>query len=202
MKRALWPVVAAMIVTMPAAPTASPGSDKTLSGPLQILEPSVAVRCALTVGGGFDAKTGALSGELVLDPQRHGDVEGTLTVDLRTLQTGIGLRDDHMRDLYLEVHRGDGFSSATLSHIRLDGFDPLAAAARVTFRGLMTLHGQERAVAGTANIRRSGHSLHVQAAFPVKVSDFAIASPVHLGIGVRNEVAVAVSFQIVSKQRP
>ena len=65
----------------------------------------VRVLCPLTIGGSFEAKTNALSGELVVDPTKSGAIDGALAVDLRTLQTGIGLRDDHMREGYLEVQK-------------------------------------------------------------------------------------------------
>jgi polyisoprenoid-binding protein YceI len=172
-----------------------------LSGPLQVFDASVAVRCPLTVGGSFEAKTNALTGELVVNPDKQGTVDGELEVDLRLLETGIGLRDFHMRDAYLEVHKGEGFSSATLDRIRLEGIDPATPVGSAKFRGVLALHGQEREVMGTADIRRVGQSLRVQASFPVKVSDFAIASPTYLGVGVRNEVGVSVSFQAVSKRQ-
>ena len=47
--------------------------------------------------------------------------DGNLTVDLRTLDTGIGLRNDHLRDHYLEVDKGPGFDKAILSEIVLQG---------------------------------------------------------------------------------
>jgi polyisoprenoid-binding protein YceI len=169
-------------------------------GPLQVTGASVAVKCPLTVGGSFEAKTNALSGQLVVDPKKAGAIDGTLAVDLRTLQTGIGLRDNHMREGYLEVQKGDGFQAATLSRIQLDGIDPVLPVGKANFRGYLTLHGQEREVTGTADIRRSGSDLKVSASFPVKVSDFAIASPTYLGVGVRNEVTVAVNFHALNKR--
>ena len=71
---------------------------------------------------------------------------------------------------------------------------------KASFRGFLTLHGQEREVTGTADIRRQGSDLKVSASFPVKVSDFAIQSPTYLGVGVRNEVTVAVNFHALNKR--
>ena len=45
-------------------------------------------------------------------------------MDLRTLDTGIGLRNRHLRENYLEVDKAPGFETATLSEIHLDGLDP------------------------------------------------------------------------------
>jgi polyisoprenoid-binding protein YceI len=194
-------LVLALLATTPAHPAArdARGGVAALSGTLHISDASIAVQCPLTVGGSFDAKSGALTGNLVLDADQQGAVEGELVVDLRTLQTGIALRDNHMRDKYLEVQRGDSFATATLGRIRLEGVDPTNLLGKATFRGVLTLHGQEREVAGTADILRSDRGVRVQAAFPLKVSDFDIASPTYLGVGVRNEVKVTVNFKVGPK---
>lgn len=198
-KFALWTVCGVALIAM--APVSAHVIDTTLGelvGPLHVSDASVAVRCPLTVGGSFEAKTNALSGQLVVDPKKSGAIDGTLAVDLRTLQTGIGLRDNHMREGYLEVQKGEGYEAATLDRIQLDGIDPAVPVGKVSFRGTLSLHGLEREVSGTADIRRAGSDLKVSATFPVKVSDFAIASPTYLGVGVRNEVMVSVNFHALN----
>ncbi len=188
----------ALIAMVPVSAHVIDTTLAELTGPLHVSDASVAVRCPLTVGGSFEAKTNALKGQLVVDPKKAGAIDGTLAVDLRTLQTGIGLRDDHMREGYLEVQKGEGFEAATLDGIQLDGIDPAVPVGKVSFRGTLSLHGQEREVSGTADIRRAGSDLKVSATFPVKVSDFAIASPTYLGVGVRNEVMVSVNFHALN----
>jgi polyisoprenoid-binding protein YceI len=198
-KFAVSPACAVAVVVLTTAyPHSIDARQDRAIGRIQVLDAAVAVRCPLTVGGSFDAKTTALSGELVIDPAREGAIDGSLVVDLRTLETGIGLRDYHMRDRYLEVSKGEGYSSAILSGIHLDGIDPAMPVGKAHFRGSLQLHGQEHEVAGTADIRRTGQDFRVQASFPVKVSDFAITSPSYLGVGVRNDVVVAVNFQAAS----
>ena len=103
---------------------------------LHVLDGSIAVSCPLTVGGGFEAKTSTLRGELVLDLAQDGAVLGDISVDLRTLKTGIGLRDSHMREKYLEVYRGQRFAAAMLDRIRLEGIDTRRPAGKVRFHGV------------------------------------------------------------------
>jgi len=172
---------------------------RTANRALQVSGASIAVRCPLTVGGSFEAKTSAMTGELWVDPDKQGQIDGSIAVDLRTLETGIGLRDSHMLTQYLEVDRGGAFAAATLKDIRLSSIDPNDPVGKGTFNGVLGLHGQERPVAGTTEIRRSGEALHVKATFPVKVSDFAIPTPTYLGMGVKDEITVAVNFQTVPK---
>jgi polyisoprenoid-binding protein YceI len=201
MKAAIWSVCAVAVIATPSGSVAERSAGTgTIQGRILIWDASVAVRCPLTVGGSFEAKTNTLGGEIVLDPQKQGDLDGSLAVDLRTLQTGIGLRDTHMRENYLEVQKGAGYEHATLTRIRLEGVDGAAPLGKVGFKGVLALHGQEREVIGTADIRRQGEGLRVQATFPVKVSDFAIQSPTYLGVGVRNDVSVSVTFQAISKR--
>jgi polyisoprenoid-binding protein YceI len=150
----------------------------------------VTVVCPLTVGGSFEAKTKALSGDIMSARQQNGAVDGELQVRLDTLETGIALRDHHMRENYLEVGRGAGYETAVIEAIQLD-----AADGKTGFKGTMSLHGMKHAVAGTAVIKRHADgSAHVDAEFPLKVSDFQIPKPSYLGVGVRDEVQVKVSF--------
>jgi polyisoprenoid-binding protein YceI len=189
----------ALTLALTAAADSGALSAPESSAPLRVLGASVTVKCPLTVGGGFEAATEALSGEVAVDPRKNGAVDGTLIVDLRTLQTGINLRDSHMRENYLEVQKGEGFSNAKLSRIQLDGIDSTHPVGKGRFRGMLLLHGEEREVTGTAEISRAGSRFQVNAVFPVKVSDFNIASPTYLGVGVKNEVKVAVNFQAANK---
>ena len=150
----------------------------------------VTVVCPLTVGGSFEAKTKALSGEVGPALEQAGGLGGALLVKLGTLETGIGLRDHHLRDNYLEVGKGDGYDIATIENIQLEKSDGKSA-----FRGTLMLHGQKRQVSGTSTIRRRGDgTIHVDAEFPLKVSEFEIPKPTYLGVGVRDEIQVKVAF--------
>src|SRR5262249_958168 len=114
MKHVTWSIgVLLLALSMPARPdvVAAANGGCPVGTSLRVSEGSIAVLCPLTVGGNFEAKSNALNGELVLDPRDNGTVSGEIAVDLRTLQTGIGLRDSHMRDKYLEVHKGGSFES-------------------------------------------------------------------------------------------
>jgi polyisoprenoid-binding protein YceI len=150
----------------------------------------ITVVCPLTVGGSFEAKTKALSGEVGPAPQQAGGLDGALLVKLDTLETGIGLRDHHLRDSYLEVGKGAGYDVATIENIQLEKSD-----GKSPFQGTLMLHGQKRQVSGTSTIHRRGDgTIHVDAEFPLKVSEFEIPKPTYLGVGVRDEIRVKVAF--------
>ena len=154
----------------------------------------VRVVCPMTVGGSFEARTNALSGLVDVGQARPAAFVGDLVVDLRTLDTGIGMRNDHMKEGYLEVGKGDGFEMAVLSDIRLGDVDAQSFEGKTAFTGTLRLHGAKRTVTGQAEVRRAGSSVRVEAAFPVTLSDYGIPKPQYLGVGVRSEVQVKVSF--------
>ena len=77
----------------------------------------VRVVCPMTIGGSFDARTTALGGAVTARGSGSAALDGSLAVDLRTLDTGINLRNEHLRDSYLEVAKGPGFDTAILSDI-------------------------------------------------------------------------------------
>jgi polyisoprenoid-binding protein YceI len=162
----------------------------------RVVQGDVRVICPMTIGGSFDAKTTALSGSITRSTSGVRPFEGTLAVDLDTLDTGIGLRNEHLRENYLEVGRGPAFESATLSEIDLQGLNPDAPEGKGSFSGSLTLHGQTRTVTGTVEIRPAGAGLRVRAAFPVRLPDYDIRKPRYLGIGVEDIVRVEVAFDV------
>src|SRR5262249_60249324 len=100
----------------------------------------------LTVGGSFEARTNAVVGDLAV-ADVSGAVSGAVQVDLSSLQTGIGLRDRHMKEKYLEIPRNDTFSTARLEEIRIER----AEEGSMPFHGRLTRHGEQRMVSGMAD---------------------------------------------------
>lgn len=156
----------------------------------------VHVTCPTTVSGSFDAKTTALSGSVTPSASGSPKFDGSLAVDLRTLDTGIGLRNEHLRENYLEVDKGAGFDTATLSEIDLKGFSPDAPEGKGSFAGLLTVHGATKTVTGAVDVRRVGAGLRVTASFPVNLPDYSIRKPRYLGVGVKDIVQVEVAFSV------
>jgi len=172
-----------------AAATALPAE-----GPWSVSQADVRVLCPLTVGGSFEARTTSLVGTVVVATSHPASFVGDLAVDLRTLDTGIGMRNDHMREKYLELGKGDGFENAVLSDIHLGEVDAETFQGRTTFTGTLLLHGTKRRVTGPADVRRVGSSVRIEATFPVALADHGIPKPQYLGVGVKGEVQVKVSL--------
>jgi polyisoprenoid-binding protein YceI len=171
------------------APGESPGADAPA---WRLGRADVRVVVPVKPGGAFEAKTTALSGTLTLSASGPVRLKGEISVDLATLDTGISLRNQHLREKYLEVSRGAGFDHAVLSEIRMDDADGEAFLGKTGFAGKLLLHGVSREVTGTAQIQKEGAELRAEANFPLSLSDFGIEPPEYLGVGVANKLLVKI----------
>ena len=152
---------------------------------LRVTSAEVTVTCPLTIGGSFEAKTTAMSGSVT--PDSNGAVKGTFVVELMKLETGISLRDRHLRNNYLEVQKGADFAVAKFENIKIQKL-----SGKTTFSGTLTLHGQQREIAGTAELQQDGKAYKVDANFPLKISAFQIPEPTYLGVGVSDDISIHV----------
>ena len=162
--------------------------------PYRVRRGDIRVVCPLTVGGLFETKTSSIAGTVAVEGGNPASLTGELTVDLATLDTGIELRNGHLREKYLEVGRGAEFATAVLSGVRLDKAGASTFRGQTPFTGTLLLHGARRPVAGQAEIRSEGNDVRVVASFPVRIDDYGIAPPRYLGVGVKNEVQVKISL--------
>lgn len=117
----------------------------------------------LTIPG----KGGKLTGDVTVT---GGVATGTLTVNLADFSTEIDMRDDHMKNKYLEVGT---YPTATLV------LKPwTVTAAESDFEGDLTLHGVTKPVKGKAKV--DGKKL--AATMKVKASEYGIPAPDY-GVG-------------------
>jgi polyisoprenoid-binding protein YceI len=172
-------------------------ASTTIGAPAwRVAESDIRVTCPMTIGGSFDVRTTALSGTLTVSTSRSPAFDGSLAVDLRTLDTGISLRNTHLRENYFEVNKGPGYDQATVSEIDLKGLNPDTPQGKGSFTGALTLHGVKKAVTGSVDVRQAGGGLQIKASFPINLSDYSISAPRYLGVGVKNTVQVQVAFAV------
>lgn len=115
-----------------------------------------------------------------------------VSVALGGLETGIALRDRHMKERYLEVHR---YPDAVLEVPR--AAVPLPAegqASQGQARGRLSLHGRTREVDFRYTVRREGGTYRVEGALPLDLRDWGIDVPRYLGVTVKPGVETAVTF--------
>lgn len=164
----------------------------------QIDRGDVRVTVPLKPGGAFAATTTALAGTVRLPESaaaaKPARLVGEITMDLTTIDTGIALRNQHLRENYLEVGKGAGFDKAVLSDIRLAAADGESFEGDTDFTANLLLHGVTKEVSGKAEVRREGGGRRVRAEFPLTLTDFGITPPLYLGVGVGNKLLVKVQF--------
>ncbi len=140
---------------------------------------------ALTINGEGDAPKGRFE----IDGTK---LTGQAKFDLKSLQTGLSLRDRHMRDKYLEVEK---FPEATLALKKVTWPADKQTGdfeAKGPFEGELTLHGVTKPVQGQATLTRSGAQLKTDTEFTIKLTDFSIAVPSFAEITVADMVKVQV----------
>ena len=124
-------------------------------------------------------RTCAVSGNLRLDPESLGDsVQVRLEVDLARLDTGIAMRDQHMRENHLHTST---FPKAVFTGGRLADLSAprLVAEQKVTgtISGILELHGQRQPLQAALELTLQGGALHVVARFKIKLADYGIPRP-------------------------
>lgn len=134
--------------------------------------------------GGFTVNKGIMSGEMKFA--------------LSTLDTGIDLRNDHMKEKYLEVAKFP-HAKLTVKELQLPPTWSLQNAnlKNFPFKGTLQLHGVEKEISGVINV---SEKLKTEAQFEIKISDFKIDIPSYLGITVADTVKVQVSVNEFSTQ--
>jgi polyisoprenoid-binding protein YceI len=150
----------------------------------------------------FPSTTPSLSGTLALEGSKPARLAGEVSMDLATIDTGISLRNQHLRENYLEVAKGEGFNRAVLSDIQLSEVAGETFDGTTPFTGTLLLHGVKRPVTGTVEIHREGEGRRVRAEFPLVLTDFAVTPPEYLGVGVGSRLLVKVSLTAMPVRSP
>lgn len=155
-----------------------------------------------TAFGGVEGKTTALRGWIHLSPESLAD-GGTLSLDalLDSLDTGVGLRNQHARD-HLETQK---FPTASLKASTLT-FEKAALAdgesSPVTLSGTMTIHGVSKPITLQGTIRRDGAALRAKASFKVRFTDFGMAQPSFMLVSVSDEISMTVDLFFTATGAP
>ena len=148
----------------------------------------------------FKGKTRSVSGSVQLDPNAIGDsITVRVAVDLASLDTGIDIRNRHMRENHLEtekyptaVFQGGKIHNATAT--RLQPGDTL----RFELDGVLSLHGIDKPLRAPIELTLEsvGGALQVRvaASFQVRLSDHGIDRPKFLVIKLDEVQRVTVEL--------
>jgi polyisoprenoid-binding protein YceI len=146
---------------------------------------------ALKIRGRGDKLTASLSLE-------QSKLKGAVEFELGSLDTGMGLRDRHMKEKYLAIEEfpKSRFEVTTLElPATLTGTGDGEAELKVP--GTLTLHGVTQPVEAQTKITKIGSQLSVSAQFAIKLPVYGIDIPKFAGITVAEDVTLKVDFALV-----
>lgn len=144
----------------------------------------------------FEGVTERIDGYLFLTRDEDGNANPTVSefyfeVDLASLDTGIGLRNRHMRDNYLET---DEYPYAEFSGRVVQLREETAGRFRVLTRGAFSVHGieRERDIECLAESLEEG--VRVICDFEVRLSDHDIDIPRLMFLKINEVMRVHLDF--------
>ncbi|HSW31185.1 MAG TPA: YceI family protein [Longimicrobiales bacterium] len=153
----------------------------------------------------FEGVTERIDGYVRLDAttltsgSAGGATEIWLEVDLASLDTGIGLRNRHMRDRYLETAK---YPYATFRGTVVRSEADPARAYRITARGTLTIHGVAQPRDLTCRVEPRGPGYRAQCAFEVLLSDHQIEIPKVMFLKLANEISLELDFVVTPAGPP
>ncbi|MGE5496542.1 MAG: YceI family protein [Syntrophothermus sp.] len=115
-----------------------------------------------------------------------------LEVDLRTIDTGIGLRNRHMRENYLET---DKYPMAVFKGKLIRADQQQGGAYDVTAQGDMTIHGVTKpiTVKGTLTPSEAG-GYRISSRFELKLPDYNIPVPQMMFLKISEVMKMELDF--------
>jgi polyisoprenoid-binding protein YceI len=120
-----------------------------------------------------------------------------VTVPLAKLETGISLRDNHMREKYLETQK---YPNAQLAVARgAIKFPAEGQSTEGNVPATLALHGKSKTVPVHYRATRQGKSYEVKGDLKVDFREFGIEIPSYLGATVKPPVDVNVAFVLDDK---
>ncbi|MEO0606037.1 MAG: YceI family protein, partial [Myxococcota bacterium] len=116
------------------------------------------------------------------------------TVPMDTVETGISLRDQHMRDTYVETAT---YPTVVLAFAKADVTWPDAGSSEGKVQATFTAHGVEKSVPVAYTIKRSKETYKVKASFPFNTSEHGIEIPKYLGVTIKPAMTTDVTVDLV-----
>jgi polyisoprenoid-binding protein YceI len=129
------------------------------------------------IDGGFVLQDGVLSGEAILK--------------LETLETGIKLRDEHMKNKYLQIAQYP-LAKLRLRQLIIKGTSAEIDLKETPFEGELELHGVTKPIQGILSLQGDKSKLSVISVFKIKSTDFQIDTPKFAGITLASDIDLKI----------
>ncbi len=117
-------------------------------------------------------------------------------VNLDALDTGIGLRNRHMKENYLETFR---YPYAQFNGKIIKEDAESNNKSKVTVDGEMFIHGVAKKLTISGTIEKNKPSYRIQSEFTIKLSDYKIEVPSLMFMRISEEIKLVLDFFIKEK---
>ncbi len=123
------------------------------------------------------------------------NLQGKLQVPNDSFETGMGVRDKHLKEKIFESEKNPT-SELVLDSLTIpEGKD--AKMEQLPFKATFHFHGVEKKVDGMADLKRLDKTLSFVAKFTVNLTDYQITPPEFMGMTIQNEVRIEAKGDIV-----
>jgi polyisoprenoid-binding protein YceI len=141
----------------------------------------------------FEGVTGHIDGYLLHEGKDlYRGSEVYLEVDLRTLDTGIELRNQHMRDNYLETDTWPRtWYKGAISNTWTD-----REGLKAKVKGTIFIHGVERELTVVGLFLPTENGYRIRTSFEVKLTDFDIEVPQLMFMKIDEVMQLELDFYI------
>jgi polyisoprenoid-binding protein YceI len=152
----------------------------------------------------FDGHTDRVRGTVEFDPADLADSARVhVEVDLASLDTGIELRNRHMRQNHLETDKYPQaiFEGGTILEPSAKSLDP-GQAVTFALAGSLTVHGVTRPVDVPVRVSRESvdgkDELHMTTSFPLSLEDYGIDRPQFLVMKLADRQEIRLDLTAVT----
>jgi polyisoprenoid-binding protein YceI len=148
------------------------------------------------VGETFDGRTDQISGSFSCDLDNlNAPVSGAIEIDVKSLDTGIKLRNNHMLKNHLQPDEYPTMAFALEEIAECPAMIVSGEAHTIKARGKFTCHGVTRDIEPdlTLTLNKDG-SLSVMAEWIVNLNDYEIPRPQFLFVKLAEDQEVSASF--------
>lgn len=150
--------------------------------------------------------TAEARGFVAVDPADISAAKARFEVDLASLKTGIGLRDEHMREQYLETNK---YPNAVFELTRIASSSDKELldqkSNQIMAEGNFSVHGVTRTItipltvtyikeSENTRAKSPGDILHIEGAWEIMLSDYNIPRPQFVLLKLDNKQKIEIDF--------
>ncbi len=131
----------------------------------------------------------------------NNKLQAVLKVDLNSFETGMEMRDEHMKENYLQTNKPENkFAQLEIQNLNIPSeYWKNNKELNLDFSGDLTLHGVKKSIIGKILLSpyREKFPVNTISELKVKLSDYKIDIPSFAGITVADDVNITVKLPLL-----